>query len=97
MGQRPRPPKLVPDAVYPGMWRVQWPDGRLSDMTNLARAQDTAACFIETEERHQRGAAEAIRRSAVRQNAMAGAVANEHQHGEAGGELMLPPAGGEFG
>jgi hypothetical protein len=50
----PRRPKLMPDAVYPGMWRVRWPDGRLSDMTNLARAKDAIACFIETEERRLR-------------------------------------------
>ena len=51
----PRRPKVIADAVYSGMWRVQWPDGRLSDMTNLARAEDAAACFMETEERRQRG------------------------------------------
>jgi hypothetical protein len=48
-------PKLEPDSAYPGMWRVQWPDGRLSDMTNLMRAKDAVACFMETEERRQRG------------------------------------------
>lgn len=52
---RRRRPKLMPDAVYPGMWRVQWPDRRLSDMTNLARAEDAAACFMETVARRQRG------------------------------------------
>jgi hypothetical protein len=36
------------------MWRVQWPDSRLSDMTNLTRAKDAVACFMETEERRQR-------------------------------------------
>jgi hypothetical protein len=50
-----RRPKLMPDATRPGMWRVRWPDGRLSDMTNLTRAKDAVACFIETEERRQRG------------------------------------------
>jgi hypothetical protein len=50
-----RRPKVVPDAAHPGMWRVQWPDGRLSDMTNLTRAKDAVACFMETEERRQRG------------------------------------------
>ena len=49
-----RRPKLVPDSTHPGMWRVRWPDGRLSDMTNLTRAKDAVACFIETEERRQR-------------------------------------------
>jgi hypothetical protein len=51
----PRNPKVVPDATHPGMWRVRWPDGRLSDMTNLTRAKDAVACFMETEERRQRG------------------------------------------
>jgi len=37
------------------MWRVRWPDGRLSDMTNLTRAKDAVACFMETEERRRRG------------------------------------------
>jgi len=34
---------------------VRWPDGRLSDMTNLTRAKDAVTSFIETEERCQRG------------------------------------------
>ena len=51
----PRKPKLVADAAHPGMWRVRWPDGRLSDMTNLTRAKDAVACFMEIEERRQRG------------------------------------------
>jgi hypothetical protein len=50
----PRKPKVVPDAAHTGMWRVQWLDGRLSDMTNLTRAKDAVACFIETAERRQR-------------------------------------------
>ena len=33
---------IVPDGQYPGMWRVQRRDGSLSDMVNLARAQDAA-------------------------------------------------------
>jgi hypothetical protein len=51
----PRRPKLMPDTTHPGMWWVRWPDGRLSDLTNLARAKDAVACFIETEERRERG------------------------------------------
>jgi hypothetical protein len=50
-----RRPKVVPDAAHTGMWRVRWPDGRPSDMTNLTRAKDAVACFMETEERRQRG------------------------------------------
>jgi hypothetical protein len=33
--------RVVPDAAYPGMWRVKLPGG-LSDMVNLARAKDAA-------------------------------------------------------
>jgi hypothetical protein len=51
----PRKPKVVPDVAHRGMWRVRWPDGRLSDMTNLTRAKDAVACFMETEERRRRG------------------------------------------
>ena len=54
-GRYPRKPKVVPDPARPDMWRVQWPDGRLSDMTNLTRAKDAVACFMEPEERCQRG------------------------------------------
>jgi len=48
-------PKVVPDSTYPGMYRVRWLDGRLSDMGNLTRANDAVACFLETEERRKRG------------------------------------------
>ena len=33
---------ILPDRRHPGMWRVQRRDGSLSDMVNLARAQDAA-------------------------------------------------------
>ena len=33
---------VVPDSQWPGMWRIAWPDGRLSDMVNLSRAKDAA-------------------------------------------------------
>jgi hypothetical protein len=33
---------VIPDQTYPGMWRIQWPDGTVSDMVNLARAKDAA-------------------------------------------------------
>jgi hypothetical protein len=40
----PRPlnlPKgIVPDAKWPGMYRLVRPDGSLSDMVNLTRAKD---------------------------------------------------------
>jgi hypothetical protein len=50
-----RRPKLMPDAAHPGMWRVRWQDSRLSDVANLTRAKDAVACFMETEDRRQRG------------------------------------------
>src|SRR5262249_748168 len=34
--------RLVPDKIYPGMWRVVGPSGTLSDMVNKRRAQDVA-------------------------------------------------------
>jgi hypothetical protein len=33
---------VVPDPKYPAMWRVEYPDGRLSDMVNRTRAKDAA-------------------------------------------------------
>ena len=33
---------VVPDAVYPAMWRVRRADGSLSDLVNLSRAKDAA-------------------------------------------------------
>ena len=33
---------VVPDATWPGMWRVRDADGRLSDMANLTWARDGA-------------------------------------------------------
>jgi hypothetical protein len=37
---------LIPDIVYPGMWRV-WAGDRLSDMANFSRAMDAAMTFAE--------------------------------------------------
>jgi hypothetical protein len=33
------PFSVVPDVIWPGMYRVEWPDGQLSDMGNLCRCQ----------------------------------------------------------
>jgi hypothetical protein len=52
---RTKTARLIPDAVYPGMYRVRWPDGRVSDMANLTRANDAIACYGETVERQRRG------------------------------------------
>jgi len=39
--------RVVPDGRYPGMWRISWPDGRLSDIANLSRIKDAAAAICE--------------------------------------------------
>jgi hypothetical protein len=44
---RARLVRVVPDARYPGMWRVALGDGSLSDMVNLTRAKDAAAAIAE--------------------------------------------------
>ena len=38
---------VLPDLDWPGTWRIAWPDGRLSDIVNLARAKDAAEAFSE--------------------------------------------------
>ena len=34
--------RIVPDAKYPNMWRVELPDGTLTDMVNRTRAKEAA-------------------------------------------------------
>ena len=34
---------IEPDQTWPGMWRVRLPDGNLTDIVNLSRAEDAAA------------------------------------------------------
>jgi hypothetical protein len=36
---------VEPDAKYPFLYRIRYPDGRLSDMVNLTRAKDAACWF----------------------------------------------------
>lgn len=38
---------VVPDDEWPDMFRNAWPDGSLSDMTNLSRAKDAAQAIAE--------------------------------------------------
>jgi hypothetical protein len=38
---------VVPDNRWPGMWRIAWPDGRITDMVNLSRAKDAAGAIVE--------------------------------------------------
>ena len=40
--------RLVPDKIYPGMWRVVGPSGTLSDVVNKTRAQDVAWRLVES-------------------------------------------------
>jgi hypothetical protein len=78
-----RQPKVVPDAAHPGMWRVRWPHGRLSDMSNLTRAKDAVACFVEAEQCRQR----------ARHRSSEGRLCIKTGEMPAGGALV--PAGGE--
>jgi hypothetical protein len=41
------PVRVVPDTLYLDMWRMVWPDGRLSDLANLSRIKDAAAVICE--------------------------------------------------
>jgi hypothetical protein len=47
---------VVPDGRWPGMYRVAWPNGQLSDFVNLSRAKDAAAaiCLRDSPERNWR-------------------------------------------
>jgi hypothetical protein len=38
---------VVPDAEWPGMWRIVRPDGLLSDMTSISRAKDAAVVICQ--------------------------------------------------
>jgi hypothetical protein len=37
--------RVVPDQKYPGMWRVERPDGSLTDMANCSWAKDAATAI----------------------------------------------------
>jgi hypothetical protein len=39
------PQEIVPDAEWPGMYRLRLPDGSLSDIVNLTRAKDALAAM----------------------------------------------------
>jgi hypothetical protein len=49
--------RVVPDRKYPGMWRSVMPDGRLSDMANLAWAKNAVLVVAERELEHEARAA----------------------------------------
>ena len=39
--------RIVADGVQADMWRMSWPDGRLSDLANLSRIKDAAVAICE--------------------------------------------------
>ena len=39
--------RVEPDARYPGMWRMHWPSGEISDLASLARIKDAAVVLCE--------------------------------------------------
>jgi hypothetical protein len=52
---------IVPDDQYPTMWRVQQPDGTISDMVNKMRARDAARSIaLSILNRQETGAGRAI-------------------------------------
>jgi hypothetical protein len=59
VGRRWSGARIVPDLVWPKMWRVEFPAGRLSDMVNRTRAKDAAAALVLTDLNRQETAAEA--------------------------------------
>jgi hypothetical protein len=52
---------VVPDARYPGMWRVQFLNGRLSGMVNKTRAKDAGISIaLQLLEASERRAGDAV-------------------------------------
>lgn len=39
--------RAVPDGRWPGMYRLAWPDGSISDLANLARCRDAAVVICQ--------------------------------------------------
>jgi hypothetical protein len=39
--------RIVSDDTYPTMFRIHWPDGRVSDMANRTRCKDAATAICE--------------------------------------------------
>jgi hypothetical protein len=51
--------RVIPDEIYPGMWRVRLPDGSLSDLGNLTRVRDAAMAIALRDLNHQETPSEA--------------------------------------
>lgn len=58
--------KIVEDKIYPKMYRVEWVDGKVSDMVNLTRAKDAIRCYEEYTRRFDLERPEKAPRSPVR-------------------------------
>jgi len=61
--------RVAHDKAYPDMHRVRWPDGQLSDLANLSRANDAAARFNESLDREYRGRGKPSEAPYIRSNA----------------------------
>jgi hypothetical protein len=46
LGTRNTGVKIIPDAKWPGMYRVEYPPGTISDMANLTRCKDAAIYLV---------------------------------------------------
>ena len=46
LGRRSTGITLIPEATYPGMWRVRWPDGQVSPMANRTRCKEATIRFV---------------------------------------------------
>ena len=57
---RRTPYEIVRDETYSHMWRVKYPDGRLSDMVNRTRAKDAAMTMLDRDLRVAGGNADAV-------------------------------------
>jgi len=59
--------RVVPDKKYPDMWRVERPDGSLTDMVNRSRAKDagTAIALALLNTRKSMRGAPSVREAAV--------------------------------
>jgi hypothetical protein len=63
-----RKARIIPDETHPEMHRVRWPDGNLSDMVNLSRANDAAAAFNDRLDRQYRGREKPLEAPPMRSN-----------------------------
>jgi hypothetical protein len=46
LGTRNTGVKTIPESKWPGMFRVEYPPGTISDMVNLSRARDAAVYIV---------------------------------------------------